>query len=163
MITFRRMREIHIGETYYARDDGTIYSTYGKGRVLKPGIGTNGRPHVNLVLDGKRHTLSVHVLICEAFHGPRPEGMTVSHLDGNILNNKPSNLAWETWSDNHHRKIEHGTDDRGFHNTRAVMTPATVRLVHKRKAAGWTDQRIADSLGVSRTTIVRVKKGQRYA
>ena len=37
--------------------------------------------------------LKVHQLVCEAFHGPRPEGMTdVLHLAEDGLNNRPANL-----------------------------------------------------------------------
>ncbi len=42
----------------------------------------------------------IHVLICTIFHGSKPEGMEVSHLDKDGLNNKASNLRWATHGDN---------------------------------------------------------------
>ena len=40
----------------------------------------------------------VHVVVCEAFHGPKPQGkrITVDHIDRDRSNNKASNLRWAT-------------------------------------------------------------------
>ena len=43
----------------------------------------------------------VHRLICEAFHGPAPDGKPiVIHLDEDATNNAPSNLRWGTQKEN---------------------------------------------------------------
>lgn len=44
----------------------------------------------------KRHssTANVHVLVCLAFHGPRPHGYDVDHEDKDCHNNTPQNLRW---------------------------------------------------------------------
>lgn len=39
-------------------------------------------------------------LVCEAFHGPAPEGAVCMHLDENPRNNKPENLAWGSQKEN---------------------------------------------------------------
>lgn len=45
--------------------------------------------------------LKVHRLVCEAFHGPPPEGKVyVLHLDEDAHNNKPENLRWGTQKEN---------------------------------------------------------------
>lgn len=45
--------------------------------------------------------IKIHRAICEAFHGPSPEGCPyVLHRDGNALNNVPSNLKWGTQKEN---------------------------------------------------------------
>lgn len=45
--------------------------------------------------------LKVHRLVCEAFHGPPPEGKTyVLHLDEDAHNNKPENLRWGSQKEN---------------------------------------------------------------
>ena len=40
----------------------------------------------------------VHILVCEAFHGPKPSGktITVDHKDRNRSNNRADNLRWAT-------------------------------------------------------------------
>lgn len=48
-------------------------------------------------------------MVCEAFHGLRPEGMEVRHLDGNSQNDAASNLAWGTRSENIRDAVRHGT------------------------------------------------------
>ncbi len=66
-------------------------------RVLSPSIGKRwGYYLINLVVDGKPKTAKLHRLVCEAFHGPPPEGRNdVAHADGSRTNNIASNLRWE--------------------------------------------------------------------
>ena len=46
-------------------------------------------------------TYKVHRLICEAFHGPPPPGMSiVIHKNENALDNRPDNLRWGTQKEN---------------------------------------------------------------
>ena len=46
-------------------------------------------------------TYRVARLVCEAFHGPAPEGLDVCmHLDENSRNNDPHNLKWGTQKQN---------------------------------------------------------------
>lgn len=42
----------------------------------------------------------VHQLVCEAFYGPRPDGMVTIHLDEDSHNNRPENLRWGTQKEN---------------------------------------------------------------
>lgn len=51
----------------------------------------------------------VHALVALAWHGPRPDGMCVSHVDGNAANNAASNLVYETQKANIGRQVGHGT------------------------------------------------------
>ena len=48
----------------------------------------------------RRKTYKVHSLVCEAFNGPRPEGLVCCHVDEDWRNNLPSNLEWGTQRDN---------------------------------------------------------------
>jgi DNA-binding transcriptional regulator YiaG len=70
-------------------------------RVLRPGLDTStGYRKVVLSHGSVKRTRPVHVLVAEAFLGPRPDGLLVRHLNGNPLDNRASNLAWGTWSEN---------------------------------------------------------------
>jgi hypothetical protein len=43
----------------------------------------------------------VHRLVCEAFHGPAPEGKNVViHENENALDNRPENIRWGTQKEN---------------------------------------------------------------
>ena len=51
------------------------------------------------VYRGKNY--KVHRLVCEAFHGPAPDGMpVVLHLNEDALDNRPKNLRWGTQKEN---------------------------------------------------------------
>lgn len=94
-------------------------------RMVSTSNGTGLRPCQGRVLstqkrDGNgyvQHTLSdgtrkrpatAHVLVLEAFIGPRPDGNIIRHLDGNSLNNTLSNLRWGTQAANVADTIRHG-------------------------------------------------------
>lgn len=80
------------------------------GLILKPWKSNRGGyPAVNLAKNGhaKRNYL-VHVLVLEAFVGPRPEGFACCHNDGDSANNHLSNLRWDTYSANNHDLVKHG-------------------------------------------------------
>lgn len=102
-------------------------------------------------------------MVCLAFHGEKPShAHTVSHKNGDRLDNRAENLEWELHVDNLARKFDHGTDDRGLKNSRSVMTPEKLKLVREYLAAGKTHQSIADEMGVSRPVISRINSGARY-
>lgn len=48
----------------------------------------------------RRKTFRLHRLIAEAFIGKCPEGLDVSHLDEDSLNNKPENLVYASRKEN---------------------------------------------------------------
>ena len=66
-------------------------------RILKPYVGDRAG-HLRVDLSSSRHY--VHVLVAEAFIGPRPPGQEVCHGDNNPTNNHVENLRWDTRSKN---------------------------------------------------------------
>lgn len=80
----------HLGEI---RNKETNYVTKGgnAGRYLKTTVTCD---------KGKTKLEYMHVLVCSAFHGKRPEGKVVLHKDNDRFNCKPSNLHWGTQSSN---------------------------------------------------------------
>ena len=82
------------------------------GRVVGLRLNRDGYPTVVLAMNGKRDFARVPVLVCEAWHGPRPEGLEVRHLDGTRLNASPENLAWGTHAENCQDTVRHGTHSR---------------------------------------------------
>lgn len=53
------------------------------------------------ILQWQAKTYKIARLVCEAFHGPAPEGMNICmHLDENSRNNLPDNLKWGTQKQN---------------------------------------------------------------
>lgn len=96
---------------YEVSSDGDVRSLLRpKPVVLRPGIDGSGYPLVVLTSpDGQRRTRRVHVLVAEAFHGPRPEGLQVRHVNGIASDVRAENLRWGTASENVHDQVTHGT------------------------------------------------------
>lgn len=73
-------------------------------RVLQPSIDDYGYPMVNL----SARTCRVHVLVLQAFIGPRPQGMQGCHNNGNPADNRVTNLRWDTSHENCLDVVRHG-------------------------------------------------------
>src|SRR5690242_17520666 len=84
-----------------------------RGGMRKIHVGKRGYPVIALVQSGVQKTFEIHRLVALAFHGPRPEGAVVRHLDGNPLRSHADNLMWGTPHENNMDKVAHGRD----HNT----------------------------------------------
>lgn len=100
------MKSIPDFPDYYAGEDGHIYSA--KRRRLHQM--TEGKDKfrrylsVSLRNGGPKTVRCVHTLVCIAWHGERPAGKEVSHLNGDKYDNRPLNLAWETKLENAARR-----------------------------------------------------------
>ena len=82
-----------------------------KGRLLKLHPDDNGYPEAILSRDCKCRTIGVHVLVCTAFNGTKPEwAHGVRHLNGIPGEHSPENLAWGTHAQNMQDKDRHGTN-----------------------------------------------------
>lgn len=68
--------------------------------VLAGGKTDTGYRNVLLYSAGARSGHRVHALVALAFHGPRPPGLEVRHLDGDQLNNAAANLRYGTHAEN---------------------------------------------------------------
>ena len=77
-----------------------------RGRILRQ----SGSPYlgVQLSVDGRATRREVHTLIAEAFHGQRPSGLEVRHLNDRKFDNRACNLEWGTRAENMHDRIING-------------------------------------------------------
>lgn len=82
-----------------------------KGAILRPGK-NKGYSLVILCNLNKRYNKTVHSLVALAFHGERPEGCHIRHIDGSRDNNRPENLVYGTRSENTLDSVEHGTHNQ---------------------------------------------------
>jgi hypothetical protein len=80
--------------------------------ILQPKT-THSYAKVTLCSDGCRETRWVHVLVLEAFCGPRPDGHYACHNNGVSTDNRLTNLRWGTPQDNADDRVRHGTQVRG--------------------------------------------------
>lgn len=144
--------------------DGYLISSNGqvlgkRGWALKPQLNRNGYLYVDVPdpqAPGQYKKRYVHSLVCEAFHGPRPEGLTASHLNGVRTDNRAENLLWETQQANTVRQKEHGTQARRG-GGKSRFTEAEADAIRLRITEGETSVSVAADLGVSTQTIYRLK------
>lgn len=101
--------------------------------------------------------MGVHVLVCEAFHGSRPQGLQVSHLNGTRNDNRACNLKWSTPKENNSHKDAHGTSNKGERHSMAILTEKDVRAIRSRVSTGENNAAIAADYGVSRHCVYRIK------
>ena len=132
-------------------------------RVLVPFIRPNGYAQVILYRDGRRQRFGVHQLVALAFLGPKPSLQhQVAHLDGQRLNNHVSNLAWLLPIENDAHKDLHGTRLRGSQIHGAKLTEAQVVLIRQALAVGIRQCALAQTYGVSDSTVSLIARGKTW-
>lgn len=118
---------------YFASALGRIRGPRGIRKLFIP---KDGYPQLNLWAGDKVVSRNAHVLICEAFHGPKPTPEhEVAHGDGIRANLQSDNLRWATRKENRHDMKAHGTWPRHESHPRASTTMAAVSEIRRRHAA----------------------------
>lgn len=137
------------------------------GRAIKTRIDRGGYERVALSLGARgkwRHT-HVHVLVAEAFLGPKPgPDFEVAHGDGIRSNNRLQNIRWATPKENAQDRAEHGlwNPAKGSVHWRAKLTEGDVLEIRAALADGEKPSDLADRFGVSRPTLSDIAKGRTW-
>lgn len=102
-----------------------------------------------------------HVVVCEAVHGKRPEGLWACHScvsQRDCIN--PRHLRWDTPQADMADRARHGMTRRGEEHGRAKLTWAIVEEARMRYAAGGVSQQaLADEYGVAQPVLSRALRG----
>lgn len=105
-------REVPGWHHYLVSSDGRVKSlprkTTGGGLLRTHHRRRDGYAAVALYQNGSSRTVLVHEIVAAAFHGPRPAGAYIRHLDGDPANNSVTNLAYGTPSENGADMVRHG-------------------------------------------------------
>lgn len=131
-------------------------------RILKPGT-TLGYKYVNLA---KRGSTKIHLLVLEAFVGPRPDlgrPVEASHKNGNRADNRAENLEWVTAQRNNMLRWTQGTMPYGEQSALAKLTEAQVLSARHRYAAGERSiSKMAKDYGVALATLSKAVRGETW-
>lgn len=136
-------RTIEHSPGYMVSSRGRVWSNRSK-IVLKQGTTSSDHQIVCLGTPGNAHY--VHALVCEAWHGPRPDGMVCCHNDGDPTNNTPENVRWDTWHSNVLDRSKHAKSFR-------KLTADDVREIRAMDIKRGDVKVLAERLNVSRATI----------
>ena len=139
--------------------------------VRKTPPGAGGYLQLNLSVGGTIYHRSVHVLVCEAFHGLKPKWADLcAHNDGDILNNCEWNVRWATYAQNSADMVDHGTRLSGENHPRATVTREQVDEMRRQYAESMgavyvkrgTRQRLAEKFGVTISVVKDVIGGRSW-
>lgn len=101
----------------------------------------------------------VHVLVCEAFHGPKPfEDAQALHRDDDEDNNREDNLYWGTHQQNMQDRAKNGKAARGERQGASKLTEGQIVEVFELRKGGMSQPKIANRFGVSQTCIFNILK-----
>lgn len=152
---------------YKIGNDGSIISNHkSKGRfwkLLKPMFAKGYLAAGVYDANGKQFSVRNHVLVLEAFVGPRPPKHQACHNDGNRANATLSNLRWDTAKGNHADKLKHGTHQRGERNGHSRFTTADIEDILERLGRGETQRAVASLYGTVQGEISNIKRGKSWA
>ena len=124
------------------------------GRLLKP-CTTRTRRYLKVTL-GKTDDQEVHALVAAAFHGPCPEGCEVLHINGNLHDNRPENLRYDTHAENMHDIYIQGGKMRKLY-------AEDVLQIRFGRACGIRAVELAAMYGIDVSNIYRILNGERFA
>lgn len=118
----------------------------------------NGRGYllVQLHAPGRVRSVHVHRLVAETFLPAAPGKTQVAHLDGSKTNNRLSNLAWATGSENAAHKELHGTAQRGERGGLAKLTDEQVRWIRAQPRKHGNQSAMARLLGVCVSSVNQI-------
>lgn len=133
-------------------------SRYKAGETLRSFVNGGGYLALQLKIDGRMRGKLVHVLVCDAFKGPKPSDKhEVAHWDGIRTNNHCKNLRWATRKENMADAKRMGRTFPGESHRCAKLKEFQVLDILK-------DKRSNDIVGleynVSRHTINNIRKGR---
>jgi hypothetical protein len=98
---------------YKLSNQHRVLSVARKGRlmdqILKQCPNATGYLHVNLLKNNEQKITHIHTIMTEMFHGSRPPGQQVRHLNGDQADNSISNLCWGTKKQDNMDKRRNGT------------------------------------------------------
>lgn len=127
----RKIDCLNIAEGYYLDDEYKIISDRGNDgvrRILKPNIDTWGYRAIKLdCIDGVRRSFLEHRIIATLFISNPNKLSIVHHINGDKVNNHPSNLKWVTVGEN----TKEGYLQKDYHYTRAVLVYYKKELIKR--------------------------------
>lgn len=152
------------GGHYEVSSAGRVRRALGRtrGQVLAQAVATGGRRRVCLCVGNRKRMVLVHVLVAEAFLGPRPPGHEIDHVDGDHTNNRADNLEYVTPRENERRAQALGLKAAGERHGCAKLTREDVAKIHELRRQGLTQRAISERFCVTRAMVALILTGRNW-
>ena len=133
---------------------GQVFSVRKKPKRLKGHVRESGYARVKIQVGQEKVLRFIHVIVCEAFCGPRSEGMECCHRDGNPSNNRAENLYWGSRLENARDMVAHERIQWGELSWTAKLTEQKVREIRAADTSTRGSKKmLAEKYGVTAETI----------
>lgn len=145
---------------YMVSDQGRLlsFARSESGSVLRLELRNTGYYGKVVTRNGTRHHLFVHIEVCTAFNGAKPEWAQVCrHLDDDKSNNTPDNLEWGTHADNRKDCVRNGNQPRGAGHHNATLTDSDVLEIRAALRAGSTPGQLSSRYGITRENVYYIR------
>lgn len=101
-----------------------------KGKILKPGIDSDGYLKVTLTNNGTRKSYLVHRLVALAFL-PNPESKpTVNHKNGIKTDNRVNNLEWATNKEQKIHAIKNNLCNQNIEELKQANIKRSIKIIY---------------------------------
>lgn len=149
-------------EFYMIGNYGTVISKkYGRSKIIKGTRLKSGHVFVSIMVGSQVKRILAHVLVLEAFIGPKPEGCECRHLNDIPDDNRASNLMWGTRSENMKDRVKNGKGNDGNRNGMSRLTEDQVSEIKQKAKSPKDDVVFAKKFGVTRCAIGLIRRGKR--
>lgn len=126
-------------------------------------VARHGYLEIAVMANSRRQKWRLHQLVARAFVEGYEEGLCVNHIDGNKLNNLPSNLEWVTLARNTQHQWEIGLVNlRGEASPNAKLTSGQVRIIRDLLKMGANCNQLAVLARVDPQTIYGIQSGKKW-
>lgn len=146
-----RWKPLLEAEGYWIGEDGRIMGPMGI-RKLSPRTGGYMAADIR-TNSGSKRTFFPHIEVAHAFIGRMSSDYRVSHISGDLTDNRAQNLEWVLNDEPKKAKADHS--GRGPRHHISATTAEEIRELYA-DGYGHSQQAICEKLGVSRRTVSRV-------
>lgn len=148
---------------YYGTEDGRIYSKK-KNKFLSTRLNNRGYLLVNLSIDGKCKTFSVHRLIAKVFIDNPKNSTEINHKNGIKTDNNIQNLEWVSPTENHRHAVEHNLfiQARGKQTKHGHFSVDDIKKIRELYENNTSQYKLANLFGVTRSAIQQIVQRKTY-
>lgn len=153
-------------DRFLVTDDGRVLSK-ATNKVIKQHTNFRGYKVFATYIGGRKGIAvcpRVHRLVAKAFI-PNPENKPqINHIDGNKVNNRWTNLEWNTNLENSHHAIRTGLTkvDYGENSRLAKLTNTQVKEIRAKIARGMPMVKLIKEYGLAKSTMYDIKNNITY-